>query len=149
MDRVGMEGRTGDIQEQNCSKCGGPILSVNGVKRCPRCTKPEAETNAKFVAKLSDGTTKTFNSQAEFDKFIGIKPKVKPNGALVQHGAQQNEVTDAPVKVGIDAAFILIDKELQSAQGKVDDLNEIKKIIGLRKKLNGFKFDVQTLIGGK
>lgn len=146
-----MDGRSGDVTQPTCSKCGGPILTSKAGIKCARCDKVGAQQQpGGYQAHLKDGSIRYFDTERELTDFLGRKSpkdkKLAQSGVLPKEDLKvdQSGVGNLP---SADIAFELIDKELNSV--KFDTIAEAKKILSIRKKLNNLRFDVKTLLGGK
>ena len=141
-----MQGRSGEVSQPICERCGGPILSTTNGRQCPKCDKVGAQQQpGGYQVQLKDGTIRYFNTEAELTDFLGRKkPKVQPQPIANVVKVDNSGVGTLP---SADIAFELIDKELSAV--KFESLAEAKKILSIRKKLNNLRFDVKSLIGGK
>lgn len=149
--RVPKGDRSGDVEQSGCKKCGRPIVTTKQGIQCPRCDKLGAkQTPGGYQAQTTDGRTLYFDTEKELTDFLGRRTPRKPvnnKTAKVKSETPQLDQSGVGTLPSAKIAFELIDRELQSAQGKVDKMSDIKKILALRKKLNGIKFDVENIIG--
>jgi hypothetical protein len=73
------------------------------------------------------------------------KPKVARSNNIATGKGETPQLNIS--EVGSEAAFELIDRDLNSA--KFETIADAKKILAIRKKLHSLRFDVKTLLGGK
>ena len=100
-----------------CPKHGHSIVAVNGVPTCIKCSEDEAKARAVPFAVVEDRSV----SERDLDVATkGFTPKEE----------EKEEVLDTPNNFNGHLKRALV--ALKSAQGQVDDLKVLKKIIKLR-----------------
>lgn len=118
-----------------CPKCRMSLIKMDGERKCPNCSSESINPNM-IINNVEDP------GDLNMQKILN-GGRVDPKFTSLPAFATNQKVTLVPKNSN---PFEHIDSQLKNA--KFENMNDAKKILKLRKKLNDLKFEIEMFLGG-